>query len=122
MGRIQFEYKALNIVDEISTVELTLDTTNSCIHIFDQDGAVYPHYSFSTQQYEPNDEFWKMKEIIEHKHLASTFFEEKKEDTKWVFYTPKRDIYYITIKDEKFYTEKINKNDRISLSNYVNRL
>ena len=122
MGRIQFEYKALNIVDEISTVELTLDTTIGCIHIFDQDGAVYPHYNFSTKQYEPNDEFWKMKEIIEHKHLASTFFEEKKEDTKWVFYTPKRDIYYITIKDEKFYTEKINKNDRISLSNYVNRL
>ena len=119
---MQFEYKALNLFDEISVVEVTLDSTNSCIHLFDRDGALYPQYNFSMQQHEPNDEFWKMKETIEQKHLAKTFFDEKEEETKWIFYTPKKDIYCITTSKDKFYVEKIYKVDRICLSNYVNRL
>ena len=118
---MQFEYKALNLFDEISTVELTLDTKNSCIHVFDRDGAVYPQYNFSLQQYEPNDEFWKMKETIEHKHLAKTFFEDIEERT-WLFYTPKKDIYCIKTSNNKIYTKKVNNVDRICLSYYVNRL
>ena len=119
---MQFEYKALNLFDEISTVEVTLDTRNSCIHLFDRDGAVYSQYNFSLQQHEPNDEFWKLKETIEQKHLAIAFFEEKEGETKWLFYTPKKDIYCITTNNGKFYTGKINNVDRICLSNYVKRL
>lgn len=120
---MQFEYKALNLFDEISTVEITLDTINSSIHLFDQDGAVYPQFNFSTKQYEPNDEFWKMRETIEQKYLAMKFFKEKKEETKWLFYTPQRDVY-CSIKDdnETFSTNKINIDDKICLPFYVNRL
>ena len=119
---MQFEYKALNLFDEISTVEITLDTRNSSIHLFDQDGALYPQFNFSTKQYEPNDEFWKMKDTIEKKHLTMTFFMEKEGETKWLFYTPEKDVYCITNDNETLYTKKINKDDNVCLPFYVNRL
>lgn len=120
MWHMQFEYKALNLLDEISTVELTLDTINSSIHVFDRDGAVYPQFNFSTKQYEPNDEFWKMKENIEQKHLAATFFAEINEELKWLFYTPKKEVYCFTVNCNKM--DKVNKENNICLSNYVDRL
>ena len=117
---MQFEYKALNLLDEISTVELTLDTINGSIHVFDVDGAVYPQFNFSTKQYEPNDEFWKMKETIEQKHLAVTFFEQIKEEVKWLFYTPTKEVYIFNVNCNKM--DKVNKENSICLPHYVNRL
>ena len=117
---MQFEYKALNLVEEISTVELTLDTINGSIHVFDQDGAVYPQFNFSTKQYEPNDEFWRMKETIEQKYLAATFFEQIKEEVRWLFYTPTKEVFCFTVNYNKM--NKVNKENSICLSRYVERL
>ena len=117
---MQFEYKALNLFDEISTVEIALDAINSCIHVFDRDGAVYPQFNYSKKQYEPNDEFWKMKETIEHKHLATTFFEEIKEEAKWLFYTPTKDVYCFSVISNT--VEKVKVENRICLPDYINRL
>ena len=117
---MQIEYKALNLLDEISTVELTLDTINRSIHVFDVDGAVYPQFNFSTKQYEPNDEFWKMKETIEQKHFAAPFFVEVKEESKWLFYTPTKEVYCFKVNSNRM--DKVNKENSICLPHYVNRL
>lgn len=97
----ELEYKALNLMDEVTTVEIALDEKKQTIHVCDLANAVEPEYDFVTKKYKLSEEFYKMAEVL----MQKQFFERKIDQTleqwvnfvTWNFYSSKR-----TIKSYKF--------------------
>jgi len=67
----QMEYRGLNLFDEISTVELAIDEKGQTIHIFDVGQVVSPIFNFDVSAYELSDGFYKMADILRHKHILT---------------------------------------------------
>lgn len=67
----QMEYRGLNLFDEISTVELAIDEEGQTIHIFDVGQVVSPIFNFDVSAYELSDGFYKMADILRHKHILT---------------------------------------------------
>lgn len=65
----QMQYNALNLLDEICTVEITVDEDNRVLHILDLDHAVSPIYYFVKKQFQLNDEFYKMADVLIKKKI-----------------------------------------------------
>ncbi|MFJ7950047.1 hypothetical protein ACIQZG_00805 [Lysinibacillus sp. NPDC096418] len=65
----QMEYRGLNIFDEISTVELAIDEAQQTLHIFDPGEVVVPIFNFDVSAYELSENFYKMADILRHKHI-----------------------------------------------------
>ncbi|MEY9975386.1 hypothetical protein [Lysinibacillus sp. RC79] len=67
----QMEYRGLNLFDEISTVELAIDEEGQTIHIFDVGQVVSPIFNFDVSAFELSDGFYKMADILRHKHILT---------------------------------------------------
>ncbi|WP_107924798.1 hypothetical protein [Lysinibacillus parviboronicapiens] len=67
----QMEYRGLNLFDEISTVELAIDEARRTIHIFDIGQVVTPIFNFDVSAYELSEGFYKMADILRHKHILT---------------------------------------------------
>ena len=78
----EMEYKGLNLMDEVGTVEIALDEERNVIHVFDINHIVEPEYHFSDKTYVLSDGFAKLAEVLKSKY----FFVEKKdlELAEWI--------------------------------------
>ncbi len=65
------EYRGLNLLDEISTVELAIDEEKQTIHIFDVGQVVSPIFNFDVSAYELSDGFYKMADVLRHKKILT---------------------------------------------------
>jgi hypothetical protein len=92
MKNISFEYKALNLMDQIETIEITLDYAHRTIHIFDLNGITYPMYSVKNGEYVCSDEFLSLAKCVKEKYLAKTFFEFVQQSFNWVIYSRKNRV------------------------------
>lgn len=92
----EMEYKGLNLMDEVGTVEIALDEERNAIHVFDVNHIVEPDYHFSDKTYVLSDGFAKLAEVLKSKY----FFVEKKdmeiakwiESFTWQFYSSNRTV------------------------------
>lgn len=90
---LKFEYKALNLMDQVCTVEVAFDSSKHTVHVYDRDAAAYPMYDFSQKQFVASDEFITMQKVFEKKFLfEQNGLESEKRNYRWVFYTPKKEI------------------------------
>lgn len=108
MKNISFEYKALNLMDQIETLEITLDYFHSTVQIFDPNGLTYPMYNAKNGEYSCSDEFLALYKAVRLKYLAKTFFEQVNESCNWVIYSKKNRVL-IQEENQKF-TIEINNN------------
>ena len=78
----EMEYKGLNLMDEVGTVEIALDEERNVIHVFDVNHIVEPEYHFLYGTYILSDGFFKLAEVLKSKY----FFVEKREMelAKWI--------------------------------------
>lgn len=65
----ELEYRGLNIIDEISTVELAIDWENQRIHVLDTNQVVEPEYHFLTKSYQLSEGFYKMVKVLNDKQI-----------------------------------------------------
>ena len=92
MKNISFEYKALNLMDQIETIEITLDYEHRTIHILDVNGITYPMYNSKNKEYVCSEEFLSLAKAVKEKYLAKTFFELVENSYNWVIYSRKNRI------------------------------
>lgn len=87
---LEFEYRGLNLLDEISTVEISIDKKARIIHIFDQNNVVEPEFYFSTKEYKLTDSFYQMAQILLNKKFILLYeitdLHEWINQFKWIFY------------------------------------
>ena len=91
----ELEYRGLNILDEISTVEIAIDELNKIIHIYDTNQVVEPEYNFSTKQFQMSDGFLKMSKVLYDKKFFNTqsdTVEHWINQTTWIFYGSRKSI------------------------------
>ena len=92
----QIEYKGLNLMDIVGTVELAIDSIVSTIHIFDTQQIVEPEYDFATKGYRLSEGFYKMVGVLKEKPLflagKDLSLEEWIEAHCWVFYCSKQTV------------------------------
>ena len=92
----KFQYQALNLMDEICTVEVTVDYEKMVVHLLDSSGAIYPTYDYVSKSFVINDEFEKMLHVLSNKYLMRKRDQVNErfrfEDFKWIFYTPQKPI------------------------------
>lgn len=92
----QLEYKGLNLMDVVSTVEIAIDATRNTVHVYDTQQVVEPEYDFVTKGYRLSEGFYKMADVI---HAKPLFLGHKQlmllewiEAHRWVFYCSKQTI------------------------------
>ena len=91
MKLYEMEYKGLNLLDEVCTVEMALDEASSIVHIYDTNYVVEPTYHFGRKEYELSEGFFKLAGVLQQKH----FFLEKSgqnledwiDSLTWTFYS-----------------------------------
>ena len=90
------EYKGLNLLDEVCTVEIALDEELATVHIYDTNYVVEPTYHFSRKEYELSEGFFKLAKVLNQKYF---FVEKKSEDLTmwiesltWTFYSSNQSI------------------------------
>ena len=87
----QLEYRGLNLLDEIGSVEIAIDADVNTIHIYDTDHIVEPEYDFSTKNFKLSEGFWKMANVIKEKQLFLSGVEKSLEmwveSFQWIFYS-----------------------------------
>lgn len=91
----ELEYRGLNIFDEISTVEVAIDSIHKVIHMYDTNQVVEPEYNFSAKKYQMSDGFFKLAKVLYEKQFfasGSETVERWINEITWVFYGSKRSI------------------------------
>ena len=96
MRLYEMEYKGLNLLDEVCTVELALDEASATVHIYDTNHVVEPTYHFGRNEYELSEGFFKLAEVLNQKY----FFVEKRSQNlekwinslTWTFYSSNQSI------------------------------
>ncbi|HWK24343.1 MAG TPA: hypothetical protein VNS08_15050 [Ureibacillus sp.] len=94
-GFFEFEYKGLNILDEVSTVEVAIDDNHQVIHIYDINQVVEPEFNFSTNEFQMSDGFFKMANLIYKKRFSVSpdqTVEQWINEKVWIFYGSKKSI------------------------------
>lgn len=90
------EYRGLNLLDDISTVELAFDLSAEVIHVFDTNQVVEPEFNFTTKSYQLSDGFYKMAKVLYEKQFIAPSEEETFESwvkrKTWFFYGSKKSI------------------------------
>ena len=92
----EMEYKGLNLLDEVCTIEIALDVESDTVHIFDTNHVVEPTYHFGRKEYELSEGFFKLAEVLNQKY----FFVEKRnqnlekwiDSLTWTFYSSNQSI------------------------------
>ncbi|MGN7114870.1 hypothetical protein [Lysinibacillus odysseyi] len=101
----EMEYKGLNLMDEISTVEIALDEEKSIIHIFDTNYVIEPIFDFVSREYVLSEGFYQFAEVLKSKY----FFVEKRQmpihdwigSFTWQFYGSNQTVK--SYRDGKFF-------------------
>ena len=96
MRLYEMEYRGLNLLDEVCTVEIALNEVLSTVHIYDTNYVVEPTYHFGRKEYELSEGFFKLAEVLNQKY----FFVEKKNESigkwieglTWIFYSSNQSI------------------------------
>ena len=96
MRLYEMEYKGLNLLDEVCTIEIALDVEYDTVHIFDTNYVVEPTYHFGRKEYELSEGFFKLAQVLKQKY----FFVEKRnenienwiESLTWIFYSSNQSI------------------------------
>lgn len=87
----ELQYQGLNLLDEVGTVEIALDSQNQMIHVYDTQQIVAPEYNYATKNYVLTDSFYKMAMIIKQKKFLEQHEEmtvdEWVEKIRWIFYS-----------------------------------
>lgn len=93
---LELEYRGLNLLDEISTVEIAIDSLHKEIHIYDTNQVVEPEYNFSTKAYQMSEGFFKMAKVFFDKRYiaiqSQTTTQQWIQEITWVFYGSKKSI------------------------------
>ena len=96
MQLCEMEYKGLNLLDEVCTVEIALDEALAVVHIYDTNYVVEPTYHFGRKEYELNEGFYKLVQVLKQKYF---FVEKRNENTEnwiegltWIFYSSNQSI------------------------------
>ena len=96
MQLCEMEYKGLNLLDEVCTVEIALDEALAIVHIYDTNYVVEPTYHFGRKEYELNEGFYKLVQVLKQKYF---FVEKRNENTEnwiegltWIFYSSNQSI------------------------------
>ena len=96
----KFQYQALNLMDEVCTVEVTVNYEEMVVHLFDDSAAIYPSYDYATENFIMNDEFEKMLQVLAKKYLMRRRDQLNEtfcfEDFVWIFYTPQKPLRKLT--------------------------
>ena len=94
----ELEYRGLNILDVVGTVEVAIDAKNNSIHIYDTQHIVEPEYHFQTKSYTLSDGFFKMASVLKQKKM---FLDDNEENIEnwvaqytWIFYCSNQSIKY----------------------------
>lgn len=66
---LHMEYKALNLLDEVCSVELAIMDDKKELHILDCHKAISPIYNFSVGKYKLNDDFYQMVRVLMKKKI-----------------------------------------------------
>lgn len=94
----ELEYRGLNLMDAIGTVEVAIDAANKKIHIYDTEHIVEPEYHFQTKSYTLSDGFFKMASLLKQKQFFLKNSEENLErwveQYTWIFYCSNQTIKY----------------------------
>lgn len=69
----ELEYKGLNLIDEIGTVEIGLDIEHNKVHLYDMQQIVSLEYDFVKKNYILSEGFHKMANVL----MQKQFFSEK---------------------------------------------
>ena len=96
MRLYEMEYKGLNLLDEVCTIEIALDIESDTVHIFDTNYVVEPTYHFGREEYELSEGFFKLAQVLKQKY----FFVEKRSKNiedwinslTWTFYSSNQSI------------------------------
>lgn len=92
---LELEYRGLNIMDEISTVEIALDDLHNTIHIYDTNEVVEPEFNFAAKRYEMSNGFFKMARVLYEKRFFKTTSDSVDHwitEREWIFYGSKKSI------------------------------
>lgn len=92
---LELEYRGLNIMDEISTVEIAIDSLGKTIHVFDTKQVVEPEFNFSEKSFQMSEGFHKMAEVLYGKGFQDSgdqTIEEWKKSVAWIFYGSRKSI------------------------------
>ena len=96
MQLCEMEYKGLNLLDEVCTVEIALDEALAVVDIYDTNYVVEPTYHFGRKEYELNEGFYKLVQVLKQKYF---FVEKRNENTEnwiegltWIFYSSNQSI------------------------------
>lgn len=92
----ELEYKGINLMDVVGTVEIAIDSDLNTIHVYDTDQIVEPEYNFKTKNYVLSEGFYKMAKVLKEKQ----FFLKNNENNLnnwieshcWIFYSSKNSI------------------------------
>lgn len=125
----QLEYKGLNIIDVVGTVELAIDIEASTIHVFDIQQIVEPEYDFVTKGFRLSEGFYKMAGVLKEKPLflvgKELPLEQWIEVQCWIFYCSKQTIkHYENGKMINFVKHQFAQLEETKkyYSNYISRL
>ncbi|RUL57110.1 hypothetical protein [Lysinibacillus antri] len=93
----EMEYRGLNILDEISVVELAINLELQTIHVLDQHQVVEPEYDFSTKKFRESEGFINMTKVLYDKYFLRKNMDEDLGNwvkrMKWIFYGSKQWIF-----------------------------
>jgi hypothetical protein len=65
----ELEYKGLNLLDVVGTVEIAIDTINKTIHVYDVQQIVEPEYHFQSKAFVLSDGFFNMARVLKQKQF-----------------------------------------------------
>ncbi|MCM3388044.1 hypothetical protein M3649_07825 [Ureibacillus chungkukjangi] len=100
-GIFELEYRGLNLLDEISSVEIAIDSLQKVIHIYDINQVVEPEFNFSTKQYQMCEGFYKMVKVLADKNFFQSENHKQAhwiDEVTWIFYGSRNSILKI-VKD-----------------------
>ncbi|WP_431027304.1 aminopeptidase [Lysinibacillus sp. LZ02] len=92
----EMEYKGLNLLDEVCSVEIALDEVLDVVHIYDTNYVVEPTYNLKQKNYELSEGFFQLAEVLKQKY----FFVEKRKSNMnewissltWQFYSSNKSV------------------------------
>lgn len=94
---LKFEYRGLNLLDEIGVVEVAYDSTEQIIHLKDHESIVWPNY-VGNDTYKMSDEFWNMAQTLQGQFLFRQYQKEQLNEWidqfTWLFYQENKGILF----------------------------
>ena len=111
---LKFEYRALNLFDQIGIVQVAFEPTEKVIHLKDEEHIVWPDY-VGTQAYKLSDGFWHLVQTLKKQYLFQQYEAENIivwiNQFKWLFYQQDKDILLFKGQEFKGNIQKNAKNN-----------